>query len=533
MADLAYKPPGLIVRDFIRDDSFVRGIRGPVGSGKSTACCVEIMRRATRQKPGPDGIAKFRAIAIRNTNPELRTTTIKTWLDIFPEHKWGKFNWSAPYTHRIQKTLPENLELGLLEREMDLEVIFIPLDTPRDTGRLLSLEATLIWINEAREIEKPIVDATTMRVGRYPSAREGGATWYGVIMDTNPPDAEHWWPILSGETPIPEWMPEEEAAMLKPQEGWKFYNQPPAMHEKRDARGQVTGYELSSEAENAHNLPTEYYPRIVQGKTKSYIDVYVMNRLGSVEDGKPVHPTFRTETHVAKAPIEPSPQMDVWIGLDFGLTPAALLLQRSGRGQWLAFHEIAARDMGAIRFAELLRAELSRLCPWLWEGPGDRAPELIQRRLHIYGDPSGDQRVQTDETTPFEILRGAGVIAYPAPSNDPVLRQEAMDATLGRLIDGSLPGLLVSPTCKTFIAGMGGRYQYRRLQVSGEAKYEQAPVKNRWSHICEAGHYVLLGAGEGNKLIRGPKPMKATVAKQGWNVWDRQRQRQQGGRPRL
>ena len=39
----------------MKDDSFFRGLRGPVGSGKSVSCCIEIFRRALKQEPGPDG----------------------------------------------------------------------------------------------------------------------------------------------------------------------------------------------------------------------------------------------------------------------------------------------------------------------------------------------------------------------------------------------------------------------------------------------------------------------------------------------
>lgn len=96
----------------MKDDSFFRGIRGPVGSGKSVGCCVEVFRRALEQKPNDDGVRKSRWAVIRNTNPQLRTTTIKTWLDWFPESDWGNFHWSVPYTHHIKRN------------DLDLEVIF-------------------------------------------------------------------------------------------------------------------------------------------------------------------------------------------------------------------------------------------------------------------------------------------------------------------------------------------------------------------------------------------------------------------------
>ena len=68
---------------FLHDESFVRGLMGPVGSGKSYGCAAEVMLRAVRQKPSPrDGIRYSRFVIVRNTYPELRTTTIKTWQEL-------------------------------------------------------------------------------------------------------------------------------------------------------------------------------------------------------------------------------------------------------------------------------------------------------------------------------------------------------------------------------------------------------------------------------------------------------------------
>ena len=174
MAELEYKPSGVTAKNFMLSNKFVRGLRGPVGSGKSVACCIEIFRRAAEQEPGKDGIRRTKWAVIRNTNPELRTTTIATWLQWFPEDQWGNFRWSPPFTHKIRKG------------DIDLEVLFLPLDTPDDVKKLLSLELTGVWINEAREVPKAIVDGATSRVGRFPSKKDGASpTWNGVIMDTN------------------------------------------------------------------------------------------------------------------------------------------------------------------------------------------------------------------------------------------------------------------------------------------------------------------------------------------------------------
>ena len=201
---------------FHASDAFVRGLRGPIGSGKSVACCIEIVSRALRQAQGPDGKRRSRWAIIRNTYPELKSTTIKTWLEWVPENVFGPIKWDTPISHTVK-----------LRPDVELEVYFIALDKPQDVKKLLSLELTGVWINEAREVPKPVVDAATGRVGRFPPVRDGGCTWSGVIMDTNSPDDDHWW-YHSAEEETPK--------------GWAFFSQPGG---------------LSPDAENLRNLPPD------------------------------------------------------------------------------------------------------------------------------------------------------------------------------------------------------------------------------------------------------------------------------------
>jgi hypothetical protein len=456
-------------------------------------CCVEVFRRALAQQKGPDGIRKSRWAIIRNTNPQLRTTTIKTWLDWFPESDWGKFIWSVPYTHHIKKG------------DIDLEVLFLALDRPEDVKKLLSLELTGIWINEAREIPKSIVDACTMRVGRFPSMRDGGPSWTGVIADTNAPEEDHWWPIMAGEVPIPDHIPREQAKMLVKPDNWRFFTQPAGMLEVKDQKGDIYNYKPNPVAENRKNMMQSYYPNLLQGKTKSWIDVYVMNRLGTIQDGKPVYSMFAPEVHVATEEIPIAAGQAVYVGLDFGLTPAAAIGQKV-RGRWLIQSEIVAIDMGIVRFAEVLRNELSSRFA--------AANEVI-----IYGDPAGDFRAQTDESTPFHILRGAGLRAFPAPSNSPDLRIEAVSSQLTKMVEGK-SGFLIDRRCSTLIKGFEGGYSYKRMEVSGE-RYSDRPDKNMFSHVHDALQYLLLGAGEGRALMNSQKPSQVTVAKTGFDVFAR------------
>lgn len=443
MIEIEYTVPGDVSEAFMDSTAFFRGIMGPFGSGKSTVCIMEILSKAQEQRLGTDGKRRSRWAVIRNTYPELKTTTIKSW------HQWvppglGRWVDTGPPTHHIQIN------------DIDLEVIFVSLDRPDDIAKLLGMELTGAWVDEAREIPKAVIDGLTGRVGRYPSVMMGGTEWSGIIASTNPPDNDHWWYKLAEEQ--------------KP-EGWAFFRQPSG---------------LSEFAENRENLPPDYYERQCAGKDPDWIKVYVHGEYGFVRDGRPVYPEYKDSIHCQEFNLLPG--VPIHIGIDFGLTPAAVFGQKTAMGGWRWHTELVTEDMGAVRFAE----EVNRHMQLHYQGYPVGS---------ITGDPAGDIRAQTDETTPFQILRAQNIMATPAPTNDFIKRRESVAVPLGRLIDG-VPGLIIHPQCKSLRKGMAGGYNYRRLQVSGEERFRDVPDKNMYSHVCEAGQYMLVGAGEAKLLVR-------------------------------
>ena len=70
-----------VLYKFHTSPAFVRMVMGPIGSGKSSACVNEVLRKIHDQRPGPDGVRRSRWAVVRNTYPELKTTTIQTWKD--------------------------------------------------------------------------------------------------------------------------------------------------------------------------------------------------------------------------------------------------------------------------------------------------------------------------------------------------------------------------------------------------------------------------------------------------------------------
>lgn len=464
---------------FLNDDSFVRGIMGPVGSGKSYGCAAEIMLRAVRQRPSPrDGIRYSRFVVVRNTYPELRTTTIKTWQELFPESTWGGMRWQPPITHHL-KLPPRGDAAGI-----DCEVIFLALDTPQSVRKLLSLEITGAWCNECRELPKAVIDGLSHRVGRYPTKADGGATWHGIWMDTNPPDSDHWYHTVSEKEPI------------TGKYAWNFFRQPGGviqaapdeLPENPEAQDYIHSagrwWQINPKAENRNNLPPGYYHQLLGGKNLDWIRCYAEGKFTFVQEGRPVWPEYDDE--LMSGDTEVDPYFPVQIGVDFGLTPAAIFGQRTSAGGWRILDELVTFDMGLERFGQEL---LGRI-----------AERYSKNEILVWGDPAGNKRDEIYEVTAFDHLRSLGFKAQPTESNAFQVRREAGAAPMSRLIAGK-PGLMVNKKCLRLRKSLSGGYFFKRQSLgAGQERFKDMPVKNEHSHCGDAFGYLMLGGGEQRRL---------------------------------
>ena len=431
--EINYTPPPTIAR-FMRSDAKFRVLQGPIGAGKSVACCFEIVRRAAMQEPDDKGVRKTRCLVVRETARQLMDTTIKTWMD-----------WFGACGTLMKTTKTFYFKVG----DVECEVMFRALDDADDVRNLTSLEVTFAWLNECRDIAPAIVEALTGRVGRYPSAKDGGPAWAGVFCDTNPPVMDSWWYCqMEGLDPV-------DSATPKPN-GWEVFRQPSGR---------------SPQAENIENLPEGYYD--TQGRSDEYIRVYIDGEYGHSLAGTPVFKYFRPDYHMAKAPLRPivNGVRPVVVGLDAGLMPAAVLGQQDAMGRALILAEAVSTDMGAQRFIRTM------LKPLLYE----RFPGIP---VLVVVDPAGVQRAQTDERSVVDIIRAEGLRVVPARTNRIPARIDAVDDFLMRQVDGG-PALLVDPRCTRLKAALMGGYRYK---PRGDAEIE----KNSHSHCAEGLQYLML-----------------------------------------
>lgn len=456
MSDVLRYKASPVIAAFHRSHGFVRGIKGPVGSGKSTGTAVDIVMNAHAIAPCADGVRRSRAVVIRNTYAELKSTTIKTWEAWFgPENSFPAVVYDTPirwhYRWRYKDSNTPDVEL---------EVLFLAMDREADVKKLKSLEVTWAWLNEASELPKAVLDMATARVGRYPHFKDAPAGissdhWpsrYGVVMDTNSMDEDHWWYTL---------------AEIEQPEGYEFFVQPGG---------------LEDDAENIENLPggRAYYTRMMQGKRQDWIDVFVHNKYGSAQDGKPIWPEYNPTLHVADHPLRILRGLPLWLGWDFGLTPACVALQVTPSGQVRVLREwlVWGGTMGVRQFARNV------VKPALLN-------EFDGMRIISYGDPGGSQRSQNDEVTAIDTLTAVGLPTKPARTNVFEARRDAVSQLLMRIVDGE-PGIVFDPSCRKLIKAVAGAYKFKRLAVAGDERYADKPDKNEYSHVAEALQYPCL-----------------------------------------
>lgn len=454
----------------------VQYIEGPVGSGKSTACMMEILMRAFRQQPDEQNVRKTRWAIVRNTYPELKTTTIKTWQEWVP-------NSVAPivYSMPIQCMFKQKMADGTY---VEMEVYFMALDTPEDVSKLLSLELTGAYINEAREIPWEIVEGLVMRIDRYPKSRkdaEGvrvfGASEPGVICDSNPPRNTHWCytKFESGATEVPK--------------GWKKYKQPPAVYWD----GEV--WQLNPDAENLTNLSPNYYLRQIE-LGDEHIRVNLAGEYGMSRKGKPVFKKFSEMKHVAKEILLPRRGTSIILGIDFGLQPACIIGQLNFKGLAL-LDELPATDESLEDFLDAYVLPLLR-------------SKYNGYTVVASGDPAGGGRSSLTKMTSIQMVTGRGIRCYPAMTNNFSKRKEAVDFFLGRD-----EGFVVSPNLTHVRETMGAGYIFKETRNSA-GKVLDIPDKNEFSHMADAIQYLALyaryGAGTlqkplGSQSAQGPKPI--------------------------
>lgn len=503
-------------------NEFCRLLLGPFGSGKSVACCWDAYFLSRAQPLVASGKRHSRWAFVRNTNKQLKETTIKTWLQWFPEGVAGAYYKTDGMFH-------------LTYGDIDAEIYFKALDDPTDVRNLLSLELTGAFLNEAREIDKAIWEGVTGRVGRYPRMMdiveyltwspapptrpgryfrrgEGSldeimlvqtvkglvptdplhdtvplniviqevfwarAPWIGVIADTNPCSTDDYIFRLFKKDAADD----ETVGAL-----YKLYHQAPGLL-KINKRWQT-----NRAAENLENLRPNYYLTMAIGKDPNWIKIYCCGEFGVISDGKPVYAGFDQSWHVLDFKYDPL--LPFFVGWDYGIRgQACTLAQLSTRGQLRVIDETFADGVPLNQFVrDQVIPMIGRYKNAIWE--------------HSAADPAGNKRSDTDESQSTAMLNdmypgrelGLPFPTYPASTNALATRIGAVAFFLNSVVakehnEPIAPRFVIHPRCKNLIDGFMGKYEFKRVQT-GEERYKEVPDKNRWSHCADSLQYLCLG----------------------------------------
>jgi hypothetical protein len=461
-------------------------------------------RLAVLQEPNCDGIRLTKWAIVRNTYDMLETTTLETFRQWIPHEicpvslkpMRGNMDYPSPDGTRVRS-----------------KFIFLALDRPDDVKKLLSLEVTGVFMNEAKELPYAVLKASRERIGRYPSQIDGytdksdykaprdaqgnyqPCTRKSVLMDTNPPEDDHWWYQLAEEGCLRS--NSSSQAKKAVSQIFDFVRGPSPLIKKPDGE-----YEPSPLAENIKFLPGgyQYYLDMIAGNTEDHINVMVLGNYGTIKDGKPVYPQYNDRLHCPEKPLGLIEDLPIGLGWDGGLTPSCVIGQMTQRGQLRVIAELTSEDMGVRQFAR------------------DVVKPFLQRNFYgieiafSYIDPAGKGRGEAEAKSAMGILNdeyiddnedgdiiqplNLGFETEPAPTNDPTKRIDAVNSFIIKLVDGE-PGYLVSRKCPMLRKGKIGGYQYKRIQVSGEERYRDKPDKNKYSHPADAEQYMALGFAGG------------------------------------
>ena len=447
MVDVIYTAAPTVAK-FMQSDAFGRIIGGPIGSGKTTGCIYELLRRYTRFAIVRQTLKSLKDTVLKDCEMQLSTIGLGQW--------------------RVSESV-----FYLKFDNVVSEWLFLPLEDATDQARLLSMQLTGAWMSECTEMNFDIVTPLSGRVGRYPAGVRGDATWHGIIADTNmPTDMTPWAKFMQSTSrgEIPEWQcwvqpsglaPEAEnlSNLLQTEETKKFPDGDPI----RVAKGRL------------------YYDRLVStwGPNHNWVKRYVKAEYGNAPSGAAVFKeSFRPDFHIVADTI-PIPGYPLLVGQDFGRNPWSLICQMDHMGRLLVHKEVAATNIGLDKHVK------EKLIPTL-------VNQFTGYRVVLIGDPSGVAKGNVSEESMFDALKRLGLAAFPAPTNDIEKRIMAVEALLARQTHGG-PSLIISRTgCPLLCRAMAGGYRYKKKRDGALKPKPDKDDPEGFSHVADDLQYIAL-----------------------------------------
>ena len=484
------QPPGPIAAAFCLASGTIQAINGPVGSGKTSTLFEKFcLRTPFQQPPSPkDGIRRRVVTVVHADYRKLWRGPIRTWWRLIPRD-YPHSTWTGGTNNPASHTLRMRHPVDRAEVHVRVHFLAIGDDSAEDVMR--GYETTDWLLMEADLLNEEVFKYAITRLARAPG-REHGEAWRPAVgLDFNAPEFGSWVHTAM----IDEWASKPDL----------LYVQPPAAFELPGARGQ---FNLNPQAENLHNLDPHYYQRQIDELAKTDIDLirrFVCNQPGYSKIGLAVYSAdYDDHVHVARLELTPNPAWPLYIGLDAGGDPSAVLIQVApGANVRVLAELISEHGTGPDRFGQAMSDLLA----------SPRFGEFNRRDIAGFPDPSafwggdGVSRSLSDQDWVTRFRQAAQFdCRAPAATNALFPRLQAVRDQLRK--PGPQPGLLLDGRhCPQLRKGFMQGYQFGKVQRANAAgtHMPELPVKNEYSHVHDALQYAIMGA------LRYPRAMNAAT----------------------
>ncbi|RLC12890.1 MAG: hypothetical protein DRI24_16845, partial [Deltaproteobacteria bacterium] len=445
---------------FHASEAPIRLVRGPVGSGKSVALgAIEVVKLASEVPPSQDGIRRSRCVVVRNTLQQLKSTCLVTMQEWLRPISYWKVSEATLY---LNFTPADGIPVAC-------EVLMLPLDTPENQQRLLSLELTFAWVSEFREIPLEILQAVFSRCGRYPSRANVPDYHYCLFGETN---------SFSEDSDYYDFL-ETEA---KPA-NVNYFVQPGAFDEG---------------AENRENLPARYYEDLLEANSEAWCEQYIHNKITASLSGQAVFAkTFNPEFHIRER-LYPDFSRAIVLGVDTGRNPALVAGQIDSRGRLLVLGSVWAENMGIEKFIA------TTVRPFLTE-------HFTGGKFFISMDPAGRQRSQIGEESVKLAVERLGYSVILAATNDITPRIRAVERYLNLQVNGSGGMLIDRRLNNDLLLALQKNYRYPRdkkgvLAEKPEKGHPESDLADGLQYLCLSAASNVLARAMTAPIAIAPKP---------------------------
>jgi hypothetical protein len=479
-----YPPgPGPKAHQWLNTISPIAFIIGPVGSAKTTTGAMKCLQVTTRQHPSTkDGVRRALIVAIRMNYRRMHDTLIKSYKKMFLEAS-AEMGISGDGVYSGVKDGPLDHFFAWKDPvtgdRCEMKVLFRAFGDNDIESFIRGFEPTAFWPNETDELPTDCLGLLFQRAGRaYMDERPdpsviAPAEYTKIFGDLNMPDEDNWFynqvylPAKEGKKP-----------------GFVIFEQP-------------SGF--SPDAENIHILRRDnpnYYKNLAEKMEAWQVRRFIENQVGLSRHGEPVYPAF-SDANFAANDLDPIPGVKIVIGVDQGLTPAAIFTQKDIHGRMIVLHELTTPPQ-EIYGAQQLGRDVGQMMIdhyRAWCAPGG---------FEFSIDSAAKQR-ESDERAFFQrfmlgILEKLSTCpVYLCPSNNPNILHDAVNHFLRtKPMRGGGEGFVVHPRCMMIRRGGISGYRLRKVKrTDGALIYK--PDKNEYSHPWNALEFAAA-RHHGSKL---------------------------------